>query len=822
MPPLAYAWRVLRRAPGFALTAILTLGVGMGAAIAIFSVVDAIGLRPLPYGHPDQLVGVFHDLPGANAQHAGQSLATYAVYQQFAHSLDGIAGYRAGTANLGGDRSGAAPERVHIGQITANTFSLLQVQPRMGRGFTSTEDDPKGPNVVILSENLWRRRFGGDPNILGKFVEITAKQYQVVGVMPATFRFPEANTELWTPLQLDMHASYSQGFNFQAIARLKPGATIARATSEMRLVLPRIVELFPEIVPGVPQTMLLDRAKPMTVLDPLRDDVVGSFGTVLWVVAAGAALLLVVACTNVANLLLVRAEARHREIAVRSALGASRLDLLSHFFAEGLLLAAIGGALGLALAALGTRLFVALGPATIPRLAEVGVDARTILFALAVVGLVTIVFSVLPVLRGQGDMGAVLKEGGRGGMSGRSRQRTRSALVAAQVALAVMALATSGLLVRTFERLRAVRPGFDPSNTITMWMSPSSAAFPKDADIARFYQNVIDRVSSLPGVKAAGISSRVPLEPDGDDFDPAWPEDGPLAGAKLAPLFLYESTSGGFFSAMGVPLVAGHTFERIDGRQQANEVVVNRALVEKLWGDSTGRSAIGKRIRELPTSPWMTIVGVVGDVRDTSLRVAPGGIVYKPETPGSDTLFGGVRRTMALAVRTAGDPMAIRASLEGIVHDIDPTLPLFNVATMDDVIGRSMTELSFTVIVLGTAAAVTLLLGAVGLYGVIAYMVGLRTREIGVRMALGARPMDVGTLVARHGFALTGAGLVAGIVLFLGTARFARSLLFEVTPADPLTLAGSVAVLALVAAAATWMPARRAANIDPAEALRAD
>ncbi|MEO7083622.1 MAG: ABC transporter permease, partial [Gemmatimonadaceae bacterium] len=566
MQSLAYAWRSLRRAPAFAVTAVLTLGVGIGATVAIFSVVDAIAIRQLPYGHPDRLVGAWHDLPGVDAKHATQGLATYLTYTEFAHSLAGIGVYKQTSVNLGGDRTGTPPERVHAASMTANLLPLLETGPRVGRNFSAEEDAPKGPNVVLISDGLWKRRFGADPNIIGKSIEVSAAQYQVIGVMSPSFHFPDAETQIWVPQQIDRNDPTPGGFNYNGIARLKPGVTIKQATAEMQSVLPRAPELSPNLAPGVPTQMLLDKAKPIVVLDPLRDDIVGSFASILWIVGGAAILILGVACANVANLLLVRAEARHRETAVRTALGAGRAHLLRQFFAEGVVLSMLGGVIGVALAIAGVRMFVAWGPPDIPRLAEVSVGFGSMAFALVVVVLVAVVFSVLPMLRrGDADLGSVLKDGGRGGTSGVGRQRMRATLVTAQVALAVMALATSGVLGRTFQKLHDVKPGFDPSNTLTMWVSPSRTAFPGGADITRFYQQVIDRVGALPGVKHVGVTSRVPLELDGDDMEPIWREDAPaLPGDKLPSLSMFEQTSGGYFAAMGIPLLAGQTFARLD------------------------------------------------------------------------------------------------------------------------------------------------------------------------------------------------------------------------------------------------------------------
>jgi putative ABC transport system permease protein len=816
------AWRSLRRAPAFTVAAAATLVIGIAAAVAIFALVNGVLLRPLPYGTPDRLVGAWHDLKGISIRKANQTGATYFTYRKLAQSIEGIGVYQSDAVNVSDPRGGAEPQRITSGWISASLIPVLQVAPLLGRSFTEAEDLPKGPSVVIVSEGLWRSRFGADPAILGRTLEVNGRSRAIVGVMPARFRFPAAATQLWLPLQLDPNDPNPGGFNYDAIARLKPGVSVDAAQREFAAVLPRMVELSPNIAPGVSTQMLLDQAKPVPVLVPLKDDVTGSVAKTLWIVAAAAGLVLLVACANVTNLILVRADARQRELAVREALGAGRARVLAHFLSESAVITAIAGAVALGVAALAIRSLVGAGPEEIPRLTELEIDRTTVAFAIAVSALVAVVCSVIPALRlGRVHLSSALREGGRGGTASRVRQRVRSALVAAQIALALVALAGSGLLVRTFQRLNAVRPGFNPENVATFWMSLPEARYPSDTAVARFYTQLLDRVASLPGVQAVGVTSRLPLVARGSSQNPLYPEGDPSFATKIPPLQIFTTTDGGFFRAMGIPLVAGRTFGRLDA-QRFDEAIISQATAVQFWKDSSGRRAIGKRFRSLPGGSLFTVIGVVGNVRDTALAGAPSQTVYFPEVPSTGRFSEQTRRTMALVVRTGSEPAAITRVVQRAVRELDASLPLFDVRPMTAVFRASMAQLSFTILVLGAAAMVTLALGAVGLYGVMAYVVTLRTRELGVRIALGAAPGAVVAMLTRQGIVLTGVGIAGGLLLFALVARYLRTLLFGVAPTDSVTLVGASLLLVAIAALASWIPARRTARLDPADVLRAE
>jgi predicted permease len=823
LQPFRLAWRSLRRTPVFTTAAVLTLAVGIGAAAAIFAVVNGILLRPLPYGHPEQLVGVWNDLPPLSLQHAGQTSATYFTFKRFAKSVSAIAAYTDGSVAVTEPGGVTEPRRVAAGYITANLIPLLQVSPEIGRSFTDEEDRPHGPPAVIISDAVWRARFGGAATVLGQTLQVNGVAHRIVGVMPARFRFPDAGTELWFPLALDPANPFPGGFNYNAVARLRPGVSPAAAEREFRAVLPRVVDVSPMMEPNVSTQMLLDQARPQPVVTPMRADVVGGIAATLWVVAATAGLLLLVACANVANLILVRTDARQRELAVRAALGAGRARVLRHFVTESMVLAACAGTLGLVIAAVGVRALVHAGPSELPRLADVRVDGWVVLFTLVVTALVTVACSAIPAMRvARAEVASVLREGGRGGTAGRARHRVRGALVAAQIALAVVVLAGSGLLLRSFERLHAVRPGWNPDHLTTLWVSLPDSRYPGDSAVARFYSQLTTRAADLPGVRSVGLASRIPLASHGENSSPIWVEGDASAALRIPPLQLFITTDGGFFHAMGIPLLAGRTFLPIDGEQHSDEAIVNRATAEHFWHDSTGRRALGRRFQALPHGPWYTVVGVVASAHDSSLQTPPSPTVYFPEVPGRDTASAQLARTMALVVRTSGDPAAVIKPIQGIVRAMDPALPLFDISTMTGLVHASLARLSFTMLVIGVAAIITLLLGTIGLYGVVAYIVSLRTRELGVRIALGATPDLIGRMVTRQGLTFTLAGLLLGLALFALVAHFIRSLLFGVAPSDPVTLIVVSLVLILVALLASWIPARRAAHTDPMEALRAE
>lgn len=815
-----FAWRSLRRTPAFTISAVLTLVIGIGASVATFAVVNGVLLRPLPYGEPDRLVKVLHALPGVSIDKGNQTSSTYFTYQRLAQTIESIGLSQPGAVNVAAPGGEGEPQRLTSAWITASLIPTVDVAPLLGRNFIDAEDRPNGPNVVIIGEALWRSRFGADSGIIGRIIEVNSRSTEIIGVMPARFGYPSADTRLWFPLQLDPNAEFGGGFNYDGVARLKADVSLQAARRDFATALARVGELFPMLAPGVPWQMVIDQAKPSPLLIPLREDQTSSIARTLWMVAAAAGLVLLVSCANVANLVLVRADSRQRELAVREALGAGRGRVLTHFLSESVVLAAISGALGVALAWLAIRTLVLAGPADIPRLTELRIDGPTILVGALVSLLAAAITSIIPALRlGRAPLSATLRDGGRGGTVGRAQRRLRGAMVSVQIALALVVLAGSGLLLRTFQRLNAVRPGFDAANVQTFWLSLPSARYASDSVVVRFWSTLTDRVAALPGVRSVGLSSRLPLLPFGMNQNPFYAEDDPTSASKIPPLQIYYTTDGGYFDAMNIPVLAGRTFDRV-GVQRPGDAIISQRTAEHFWKDPTGRAAIGKRFRMLPGGPWQTVVGVVGSTRDTSLSAPSTPAVYQPVTPERDTLFGNTPRTMAVVVKTTGDPDMVRTPVQSVIRELDPTLPTFRVQAMGTVLQSSMARLSFLIAMLGAAAVVTLLLGAIGLYGVMSYVVSLRTRELGVRVALGASPRSVVAMMTGEGLTLTAIGIVGGLILFALTSRFLRSFLYGVAPSDPVTLIGAAILLTLVAALATWVPARRASRVDPASTLR--
>ena len=814
-----YAVRSLRRSPAYATTAVLTLAIGIGASAAIFALVNGVLLRPLPFGSPERLVSVSHELPAVGMAHQPQTATTFFTYQRLTHTTDGIGVYLEGEVNVADPGSAGTPQRLRSAQFSATLMPVLQVPAIIGRVFTADDDRPNAPPVVIISESMWRQRFGASRGILGRKLDVDGVTREIVGVMPARFRFPTAATSVWLPLQLDPTDPPRTAFAYPGIARLKAGVTLDDARRDFAAALPRWPELFPNFVSGITTAAIVEQTHPAVSIVSLKAEITAGFARTLWMVAASALLVLLVAYANVAGLTMVRAESQQRELAVRQALGAGRARIRMHLLMECAVLALVAAASGLAAAIVAIHALVRAAPAGIPRLAEVAIDGRTILFTSGVAAVAALVCSLIPALRiGRGTL--ALREGGRGGTAGRSQQRLRSTLVAAQIALGLVVLAGSGLLMRTFQRLHQVRPGFDARRVSTFWISLPPSRYGGSSDVVQFYSRLVDRVASMPAVEAAGLTSRLPLEAHGIDPNPLYPNDDPSYVTKLPPLQLMPAVNADYFRAMKIPLLAGRLFDRLDA-QRADEAIVSRGAAAAFWKDSTGIAALGKRFRPLPTGREYTVIGVVGDVRDTSLAANAVQATYFPEVFEDGGVPKRAKRTMALVVRTRTESRAIDAAVQGAIHELDPTLPVFDAKPMTVVVRAATAQLTFILFILGAAVVVTLILGAVGLYGVLAYVVTLRTRELGIRIALGASPRSVALGVLRYGLLLAVSGSTFGLGIFMLVARYLRSLLFGVTASDPAAIGGSTLLLLTVATVASWVPARRAARVDPSNTLRA-
>jgi len=813
-----FALRRLRSAPGFAAAVLIMLALGIGATTAVFGVVDGILLRPLPFHEPERLVDLSHSIQISGISKAEQSDATFLLYQRNATgAFESMGAYRIRDVNLGalGDGSAPAAERVGAAGVSASLFPTLRAAPALGRLFRPDDDRRDSPRTIVLSHSLWRNRFAGDPGVIGRRIVVDGAEREVIGVMPEGFRYPTAATAAWMPLGFDPAKTNVGSFNFQAIGRLKPGVSPEAARAELARVLPRLLDEFPSEIPRE----MFAQAKLAPVVRPLRDAVVGDVGHMLWILLGAVGLLLAVACANVASLFLVRAEGAQRDVAIRVALGAGQGAVAAQYLAEALLLAAGGGVLGVLLALLGVRaLHAAPAGADLPRLTEVGVDGRVVLFATGVATLSALAVGLLPVLRARRvSPGVVLKESSRSATSGRERQRARSALVVAQVALALVLVAGSTLIARSFAELRDVHPGFDASGVLTLRVALPRATYADATATLRFLDHVTEEARALPGVRGVAVMDWLPLSDDHND-SVIMIEDRPLPSNVVPPGHPITYVSPEYFATLGVPLLAGRTFGRADAKSPAAEVLVSRSFAERYW---KGESPIGKRLRPSLNGPWYTIVGVAGDVHMESLEKPAEEFLYFPlvipDTP-APIVPGGV----AIAVRAAGDPMAVAPALRAIIRRADPSLPTYDEGTMMARLASAAARTRFVLLMLGTASVVALAIGAVGLYGVLAYAVTLRRREIGVRMALGASVRDVTRMIARRGIALAALGVAAGLLGALATTRFLEKLLYGVSPTDPATLAGACAVLFAVAAVASWLPARRAAGVSPMESLRRD
>ena len=812
---LRHALRSLRRTPVFTATVILTLTLGVGAVAAMFAIVYGVLLSPLPYGNPDRLISV--SLQANDVRRMQQPPAVYFTYTRAARSLSEIGFYRTGNANIWTEGGGDAPERVTATWVTASVIPLLQATPILGRTFSPEEERAGGPNVAVLSESVWRTRFNGARDVIGKTLIANSVPRQIIGVMPNAFHFPAADTRVWLPARIDPSGRVVGDFAYSGVARLAPDATIEQAQRELSRILPQVAEAFPRLESGTPTSEWLADVKPTPALASLRDEVTSEIARTLWMLGAAAALVLLVAWANVSNLMLIRADGRQLELSVREALGASRLRIVTRFLGESVVLSAVSAGLAMLAAWGAVRALVALGPAGVPRIAELRLGLTSVVFVIVVAALGAIICAAVPAIRiRRTNLSINLRDGGRSGTAGKTRQRIRASIASLQIAVALVVAAGSALLLGTFHRLYQERPGFDATNVMTVWTQLPFARYGDSASVA-FYGRFVESVRQLPGVRDAGLTMRLPLGA-GETLERSFR----VEGSERAVSVPANVVDDGYFATMKVPVVAGRSFQRL-GVQRDGDIVLSKRAAATIFGDASGVSVVGRRLTMLPSGPSYTVVGVVGDVRDRDLATAPTSMVYLPQAVPTDRRTQpDARRTLALVVRTAGSPGAVVASVRQVVRDLDQTVPIFNVESMDDVVRASTARLSLTLVIMAAAAAITLLLGAIGLYGVMGYMVALRTREFGVRVALGADPRHIAQAVATRGLRLTAAGIAAGFVLYAIAAPFFRTFLYGVTASDPFTLGGVTLALVATGAIASWFPARRAARVDPAEALRAD
>jgi len=821
------AARRLVRAPVFSGTAALTLMLGIGATTAVFSLVDGVLLRPLPFRDPAQLVDVSHSLVVHGISHVDQSDATYLYYREANHVFSGVGAYRTSAVNLSttgtGDRARA--ERVEAARASASLFSVLGIAPLMGRTFRENEDRPSAPPVVILGEHLWNTQYASDPGIIGRTVMVDGVQHEVVGIMPARFVFPDSRTALWIPIGIDPAQTRSAAFDFHAVARMRPGVTLDAAARDLQALLPHVPEAFPGRLTADAIAITHMRVD----VRSLRDTIVGNIGRTLWVVFGAAAFLLLVSCANVANLFLVRAEERQHELVVRRALGASRGVIVAEFLSEAVLLALLGGVLGVALAAAGLGALHSMQSGiAIPRLATAGLNGVVLAVAIGVTLLAALVMSLVPALRSYGpQVASVLMQNGRGTTAGRNRLRARRLFVVVQMALALVLVTGAGLMARSFQSLRSVAPGFDPDAAYTFRVALPDEAYPTTNATVTLVTRALDAMTALPGVQSAGILTKLPLDNEARRDTAVFVEDRPLAMREMPDIHQVAYATPGTFSALGIPFLQGHTFEQPDVARAPLDVIVTHALAARYWSDA---QAVGRRLRLSQDGPWFTVIGVTGDVRGTGLDQPPDETVYLPlvTAPGPATANGGAGAThwaprdLAFVVRSASPSHDITIPVERVLQTLAPSVPVYAVHTMREVLARSTARTSFTLVLLEIASIAALLIGAVGLYGVVSCMVSLRAREMAVRTALGAPPRALRRLVFTQAVTVAALGIVLGVGAALVLMRFLAALLFNVAPNDPPTMLAAVVVMAMVAAAASWFPARRAAAADPAVALRAD
>jgi len=803
---LRFGMRSLRRAPGFTAVAVLTLALGIGATTAIYSVVNGVVLRPLPYPDPDRITMVWMDNQRMGMSEDIHSAANLADYRAQNQVFEAIAAYSPRGYNVTGGCPEATcePQRIMSAAASAELFPVLGVRPLLGRVFTAEEEVQGRDAVVVIGYGLWARQFGLRPDAVGSTLQLNGRSYTILGVMPRDFAYPSRETELWMPLALSPEDRTSRnGFWLWAVGRLKPGVPLERAQADMAEINRRMQEQFPSLRDyGVK-------------LVPLPRQVVGpSLRTALWVMLGAVAAVLLIACANVANLMLSRAAVREREVGVRLALGASRTRLVRQLLTESVLLSLVGGALGVALAWGGLRLLTGLAPSDVPRLDQVRIDAPALVVTLGVAVLTGVLFGLVPALQASSPnlAGSLRDAGGRGATGGQRGNQLRRLLAAAQVALVVVLLTGAGLLIRSFLQLQQVDLGFRPDNLLTMRVALPGAKYPPPQRVP-FYDALVERLRAVPGVQGVGAISDIFLSktPNSTTFTiEGRPRTRDLENTEIP----FDAVTPDYFRAMGIALVRGRTFTADDGRDSTPLVVIiNEAMAKRFW---PGENPVGRRFKyggENSRGPWVTIVGVVGDMRRTGVD-SP--VRYETFLP----LRSQPSSQMTFVVRTAGDPLASAPALRAAVRAGDPSLPVYDVKSMDQLLSNQVAQRRFSMALLGTFAGLALVLGLVGVYGVTSYLVAQRTREVGLRLALGAQPRTVVRMVVRQGMVVAALGVAAGLIGSVALTRLMAGLLYQVSPTDVVTLGVVTATLAGATLLANYIPARRAARVDPLVALR--
>jgi predicted permease len=817
--PLRQVLRRLLRSPRFTVVAVGTLAAAVGANAARFGIVNGVVLKPLPYPEPNQLVGVWQTAPGLNIKDLNIAPSNYFIFREQSTTFQDIGMYDG--RQFGITRTGE-PEQVSGLVMTDRVLPLLGVTPAAGRLFTKEDDSPKTPETVILGHAFWARKFGGSTSALGQSLVLDGTPRQIIGVLPRDFHFlDERDPAVVVPLRLNRAETKLGQFNYQGIARLKPGASIASAYADIARMWPIVLRSFP--APEGYALSLFEKAQIEPSVRPLKRDVVGDIGGLLGVLMGGIAIVLVIACANVANLWLVRLEDRRRELGLRTALGASRRRIAGELLLEALVIGAAAGVVGILVAAVALRAFVAAEPVGIPRLGEIRLDVATALFTFAVAALASLLFGALPIARYTAARpSTTLRDAGRSLTQNREQHRVRNGLVVAQVGLALVLLVGSTLMIRTFLAMMRVDPGFSHPETVQLFRAfiPETVAKEPDKTI-QAQEDIRLRLQGIPGVSSVAIASSVPL--DGDHWtDPVFAQDHTYREGELPKLRRFKFVAPGYFAIIGTPLIAGRDLTAHDVQTRAPVAIISRSFAVDYWGDP--QQAIGRRIRPATTDDWREIVGVAADVYDDGVSEPPVPIAYWPMVMDR---FGGdkieVRRTATFILRTSrAGSEALLQDMRKAVWSVNPNLPLYSIQTLETLYRRSMARTSFMLTLLGIAGGMALLLGIVGLYGVIAYSVSQRTREIGIRVALGAAPGLLTRMFVRDGLKLAAAGVVFGVGAALAAGRLLRAVLFQISPADPPTYVLVGISLVAVCLLATYFPSRRAAAVDPAIALKGE
>ena len=808
---LAYGLRTLVKNPGFTIVAVLALALGTGANTAIFSVINGVLLRPLPFQEPDRLVMVWTNNTKSNQPQSAISVPDFLDYRDNG-VFEQIACLSYDDFNLtGGDQ----PEHIQGTMVSANFFSVLGVRPQLGRAFLPNEDQAGADRVVIISNGLWKRRFGEDPALLNQTIQLNGAAFTVVGVAPPEFQSPEKGDDLWVPMSFDGAdrlripsisgpEDLKKRFRrfLKAVARLKPGVALNSAQAEMSTIAGRLEQQYPDSNAGIGINLV-----------PLHRQIVGDIKPALLLLLVAVGLVLLIACANVANLLLARAAARQKEIAIRIAVGAGRARLIRQLLTESVMLAIVGGALGLVLAWVGLRVLIRINPANVPRLDEIGIDGYVLGFTMLVSVLTGLLFGLVPSLQAsRPDLNETLKEGARGSTGGIGRQRVRSILVVTEVALTQMLLIGAGLMIKSFYSLQQVNPGFNADRILTMQVTLPPVKYAEDTQITAFYEQALKRIEALPGVQAASAATSLPLT--GNSLTRRFTIDGRApASTNERLLATYFAISPDYFRAMGIRLVSGRSFTDQDRDKSQQVIIINDTMRRRFWPDE---EPIGKHISIVAEAGLSReIVGVVADVKHSSLDAESGLEIYEPylQFPWS---------FMALAVRTAADPLRLAPVVRDEILAIDRGQPVYDVKTMAEIVGDSVSQPRLYMLLLGIFAAIALVLSAVGIYGVMNYSVNQRKHEIGIRMAIGAQPSDILKMVVGQGMLLASIGVGIGVVAAFFLGRIIEMLLFGVSGRDPVTFVGLPVVLVLVSLLSSYVPARRATRVDPMIALRTE